>query len=274
MPDTVAAMPAESTHGPVVELRAVHVIRDGRHIVDDVSLAVTAGQRWVVLGPNGCGKTTLLRTIALQTHPSSGSLFVDNKMLGSFDTRTVKTRIAYASASLAADLRPALSVVDAVMSAINGALETWWHEYSDDDRGRAVRALASMGVAHLSDRPIGSLSSGEQQRVLLARALVVDPIIVLFDEPSARLDLGGREKLVQLLDDFARSRPILPSIVVTHHVDEIPTSTSHCLLMREGHRVVAGPITDVLTSESLSECFGLPLRLSRRPNGRLTAYAS
>lgn len=274
MPSTVDTMASRRDPDPVVELRRVAVIRGERAIVDDVSLEVAPGDRWVILGPNGCGKTTLMRTIALHTHPSRGDVVIEGLALGTFDTRRVRPRIAYASASLATDLRPALSAAEAVMAAINGALETWWHDYSEQDAERARTALRTMGVGGLASRALGSLSSGEQQRVLLARALVVNPLIVLLDEPSARLDLGGRESLVRLLDEFAATRPELPTVVVTHHVDEIPLTTTHCLLMRDGRTVTAGPIGDVLTSASLSECFGLALEVARRPNGRLTAYAS
>ena len=124
-----------------------------------------------------------------------------------------------------------------------------------------------------ADRPFGSLSSGEQQRVLLARSLMNDPICLLLDEPSARLDLGGREHLVRILDAFARDNASLPSVIVTHHVDEIPVSTTHVLMMRDGQSIAAGPINEVLTSANLSECFGMDLEVSRRPNGRFTAFA-
>lgn len=266
-------MPSRPMYDPVVELRHVTVLRGARSVVDDVSLAVGPGDRWVVLGPNGCGKTTLMRTLALHTHPSRGQVFIEGRALGTFDTRHVRPRIAYASASLATDLRPALTAADAVMAAINGALETWWHDYTQHDAERALLALRTVGAENLAERTLGSLSSGEQQRVLLARALVVDPLVVLLDEPSARLDLGGRESLVRLLDEFAATTPKLPTVVVTHHVDEIPPTTTHGLLMREGRVVAGGRIDDVLTSASLSECFGLALEVARRPNGRMTAYA-
>jgi len=103
--------------------------------------------------------------------------------------------------------------------------------------------------------------------------LMCDPIAILLDEPTARLDLGGREHVVRLLDDFSERHPDLPSITVTHHVDEIPRTTTHCALMREGRIQMSGPINDSLTSESLSECFGMPLVVEKRPNGRLGAYA-
>lgn len=266
-------MSPESKHRAVLELRDVHVIRDGRHIVDGVSLEISAGQRWIVLGANGSGKTTLVRVAAMQTHPSLGDVILGGRALGSFDLRAHRRRIAHASASLAAELRPGMTVAEAVMSAINGALETWWHDYDDADRSRTIEALATMNVAHLAGRSLGSLSSGEFQRVLLARALVVDPVIVLLDEPSARLDLGGREQLVALLEDLATTRPSLATVVVTHHVDEIPPSSTHCLMMRDGRAVSCGTIDDALNPAALTECFGLNLHLDRRPNGRYAAYA-
>ena len=135
--------------------------------------------------------------------------------------------------------------------AKNGALEPWWHEYDSEDRTRALECLRRMGMADHATRPFGSLSSGEQQRVLLARSLMNDPICLLLDEPSARLDLGGREHLVRILDGFANDNPALPSVIVTHHVDEIPVSTTHMLMMRDGATTVAGPVADVLTSANL-----------------------
>lgn len=273
MPDTVCRMPERTPATAVIEVAHVSVTRDGRDIVADVSLGIHPGHRWVILGENGCGKTTLLRVMSLQMHPSRGDVLVNGASLGTFDIRPVRPRIAHMSASLGAELRGALTAVDVVMAAKNGALEVWWHEYTDEDRHRAVACLEHMGVGGCAGRELSSLSSGEQQRVLLARALMNDPIVVLLDEPSARLDLGGRERLVTTLDAFARDNPSLPSVVVTHHIDEIPTSTTHCALMRDGALLAAGEIGDTLTSETASACFGVDLCVEHRPNGRWIAYA-
>jgi iron complex transport system ATP-binding protein len=266
-------VPNDTADSPVLHISDVSIVRDGQSILDSVSLAIFPTERWVILGPNGCGKTTLLRILSLYLHPSSGEIFVQGRALGTFDIRPVRPRIAYMSASLAADIRPVLTATQVVMSAKNGALETWWHTYTDADAVRAVECLNQLGVAWCAEREIGSLSSGEQQRVLLARALMNDPIALLLDEPTARLDLGGREDLIQILHAFSLKNTHLPSVVVTHHVDEIPPSTTHCALMREGKIIASGPISSTLNSASLSDCFGTNLILEQRANGRLTAYA-
>lgn len=257
----------------ILRASGVTVTREGRNILDGIDLEVHPGERWVILGPNGCGKTTLLRTLSLYLHPSRGDIAVLGRELGTFDIRPVRPRIAYASASLAGELRPALTAEEVVMTAKNGALEPWWHEYSGADRETARGCLRRMGVGDFAARPLGSLSSGEQQRVLLARSLMTDPVAILLDEPSARLDLGGREQLVRVLDSFAREMPALPTVIVTHHVDEIPVSTTHVMLMRDGRAVAQGTIAEVLDSAGLSQCFGMDLVVDRRPNGRFTAWA-
>ncbi len=258
---------------PTIVIDGVTVMREGRAIVNDISVSINQGERWVILGANGCGKTTLLRVMALYLHPSSGHVYVNGERLGAMDVRKVRTHIAYSSASLAADLRPALSVSDIVMTAKYGALEPWWHEYTATDRSRALECLERMNVAHFVSRTFGSLSSGEQQRVLLARALMNDPVVLLLDEPSARLDLGGREQLVQILEEFATTHPQLPTVLVTHHVDEIPRCSTHLLLMRDGGAVASGPLVSTLTSENLSTTFGLRLQIEQRTSGRYSAYA-
>jgi len=258
---------------PVLATRAVTVVRGGRPVLDSVDFPVCPGERWVVLGPNGCGKTTLLKVLSLYLHPSSGTVSVLGRALGTFDVRGVRPRIAYSSASLSSELRPALTAEEVVMTARHGALEPWWHEYEDADRERARDCLAAMGVGAFAGSPLGALSSGEQQRVLLARALMNDPLVVLLDEPSARLDLGGREALVRVLDGFASDNPLLPTVTVTHHVDEIPASTTHCMMLRDGAVLAAGPLAQVLDSARLSECFGTALTVDRRPNGRFSAWS-
>ena len=258
---------------PTVEAVGVVLVRDGRRIVDGVDLAIRPGERWVLLGPNGCGKTSLVRILSLWLHPTSGEIRFDGEALGRFDVRRARRSVAHVSASLASDLRPAISVHDAVMSGIEGALETWWHQWSPGDGARTRHSLARLGVAHLADREFGSISSGEQQRVLLARALVNEPALMVLDEPTARLDAGGREQLVSTLESLAEESPDLPVVMVTHHVEEIPRSTTHCALMKSGRLISAGRIGDVLDADALGECFGVALELERRPNGRLGAWA-
>lgn len=258
---------------PVLDLRDITVVRDARPILDQVSLRVESDQRWLVLGANGSGKTTLVRIAALYDHPTRGVVTVMGETLGSTDVRTLRQRIGYVSASFASELRPALVARDVVMTARYAALEPWWHQYDDSDRRRAIECLDRMRVSALADRSFGSLSSGEQQRVLLARSLMNDPGVILLDEPSARLDLGGREQLVAALSEIVDD-PSAPSLVlVTHHLDEVPPGTTHALLLRDGRTMASGVFDDVVTAENLSECFGVRLRLDRRANGRLTAHA-
>lgn len=256
---------------PVVRLDGVSFVRDGRHLLRDIDWSVQSGENWLVLGANGSGKTTLLRITAMNEHPTRGVVEVLGERLGRTDVRLLRRRIGYASAALAAQLRPALPAVDVVMTAKYAALEPWWHRYDDTDRERARDCLQRMRVGHLADRTLGTLSSGEQQRVLLARTLMNDPGVVLLDEPSARLDLGGREQLVHALDDMMSDGP--PVVLVTHHVDEVPPGITHALLLRQGEIIGSGPIDEVLTADALSACFGVPLDLERRRDGRWSAWS-
>ncbi len=256
-----------------ISLDEVTFRRAGRAILDGVSLTVAPDERWVLLGPNGSGKTTLLRIMALYEHPSSGAVSVLGGRLGEVDVRQLRRRVGYASAALADQLRPALTALDVVKTARYAALEPWWHTYTDVDDARAADCLDRLGVGAFADRTFGSLSSGEQQRVLLARTLMTDPGVLLLDEPSARLDLAGREELIGTLSEFAHDEAAPPFVMVTHHVNEIPPGVTHVALLREGKLLVHGPL-DLLTSASLSDCFGLRLELQRHPNGRFTAWAA
>jgi iron complex transport system ATP-binding protein len=249
---------------PALALRAVTKIAGERRVLADVDWTVRSGERWVVLGRNGCGKTTLLRIASLYLHPSSGTVTVLGETLGRSDVRSLRERIGFSSASFADMLRPALEVTDVVVTAKHAALEPWWHTYDADDRARAVRLLARVGSEHLAGRQFGTLSSGERQRVLLARTLMNDPGIVLLDEPTAALDLAGREELVSALDALATDPATPPVVMVTHHVEEIPGSFTHALLLRDGTVLAQGTIDGVLTATNLSACFGLPLELERR----------
>jgi len=257
-----------------LSLSGITVVRDGRAILDEVDLSIERDERWLVLGANGSGKTTLVRIAALYDHPSRGSVAVLGETLGDTDVRTLRRRIGYVSASFAGEIRGALPARDVVMTARNAALEPWWHRYDDSDRARAEECLVTMNVGHLGDREFSSLSSGEQQRVLLARSIMNDPDIVLLDEPSARLDLGGREQLVSALAEMTTKKGGAPLVLVTHHVDEIPPGMTHVMFLVRGRVMVAGPLEEVFDATNLSECFGTKLHLDRRPNGRFTAWSA
>ena len=258
--------------GAVLNLADVTFVRDGRTILAPLSWQVAADERWLVLGANGSGKTTLLRIASMYEHPSAGTVDLLDQRLGRTDVRQLRRRVGYLSASLAAQLRGELRCLDVVMTAKYAALEPWWHRYTTDDEARALECLDRMGVGWTAQKSLGTVSSGEQQRVLLARTLMNEPGIVLLDEPSARLDLGGREHLVQALSELTLDRAAAPLVLVTHHLDEVPPGMTHVLMLRDGHVIAKGPLDECLTSEKLSECFDLPLQLERRADGRLSAW--
>jgi iron complex transport system ATP-binding protein len=255
-----------------LEFRDVSVVREGRALLDGIDWTVDQGERWVVLGHNGSGKTTLLRVASCYLHPTSGTVHVLGQRLGRVDVRELRTRIGLTSAALADQLRPALDVLDVVMTAKHAALEPWWNTYTDEDRAHALVQLDRLGMAAFAKRTFGTLSSGERQRVLVARTLMVEPGIVVLDEPNAGLDLGGREELVAALAALAADPVSPPMVLVTHHVDEIPPGFTHVLLLRGGRVLDAGPIDTTLTAEALSATFGLALCLERRRD-RFSAFA-
>lgn len=256
-----------------LRLRGVWVTRGPTHLLRDLDWTVAPHERWAVLGPNGSGKTTLIQVASVYLHPTRGEVEVLGEQLGRTDVRRLRRRVGLASASLAVQLRPQLRAAEVVVTAKYAALEPWWHTYTDADFEAAGERLASVGAGHLAERAFGTLSSGERQRVLLARTLMTDPGLVLLDEPTAALDLAGREQLVASLDRLAADPASPATVLVTHHVEEIPGSFTHALLLRAGEVVASGPVDDVLTAEELSECFGMRLVLERR-DGRYTAWAS
>jgi iron complex transport system ATP-binding protein len=255
-----------------LELSNVGLVRGERVILDAVNWSVSERERWIVLGANGSGKTSLIRIASLYLHPSSGQVEVLGERLGHVDVRRHRRRIGVVSASFADLLRPGLTATEIVMTAKFAALEPWWHVYEDADRARAVELLDRFGCAALAEHPFATLSSGERQRVQLARTLMTDPGLLLLDEPTAGLDLGGREDLVRRLGGLAADPATPATVLVTHHVDEIPPGYGHVLLLRDGRVTAAGPLDDVLTSAALSECFGISVTLERRGD-RFSAFA-
>jgi iron complex transport system ATP-binding protein len=254
----------------VIEFADVTVRRGSATLLDTISWRVAEGERWVVLGPNGAGKTTLLQVASAQMHPTDGVAGILDEVLGTVDVFELRPRIGLTSASIAERIPRDERVRDVVVSAGYAVIGRWREDYDDLDHERARELLASVRSDHLMDRTFGTLSEGERKRVQIARALMTDPELLLLDEPAAGLDLGGREDLVATLSMLAYDDASPATVLVSHHVEEIPPGFTHALLMRQGGVVAAGPLEEVLTEEVVSATFGMPLRLAR-DDGRWTA---
>jgi iron complex transport system ATP-binding protein len=255
---------------PILALAGAGVRRDGRAILADVDWTIQSGERWVVLGPNGAGKTTVLRIATGYLFPSDGQVELLGRRLGVFDVREMRARIGVAGAAIDALVAPGRTSLESVVTGARGALDPWWDRYAAAEWARARDLLGRLGCGALADRSYGTLSSGERQRTLIARALMPDPDLLALDEPYAGLDLAGREDLIGVLADLAvGDRPSAMALVV-HHLEEIPPGFDHALLLSGGRVVASGAIGDVIAPEPMSEAFGRPLRVDRR-DGRWTA---
>jgi iron complex transport system ATP-binding protein len=254
----------------VLELADVTVRRGAATLVEGVDWTVEEDERWVVLGPNGAGKTTLLQVASAQIHPTSGVAGILGEVLGTVDVFELRPRIGLTSAALAERIPREEIVHDVVVSASYSVLGRWRERYDELDHQRADELLTELGAGRLSRRTFGTLSEGERKRVQIARALMTDPELLLLDEPAAGLDLGGREDLVSTLSVLAMEESAPATVLVSHHVEEIPPGFTHALLLREGRVVAAGPLEQVLTEEIVSATFGMPLQLHHE-DGRWAA---
>ena len=224
----------------------------------------------MILGPNGAGKSTLLNILATRIFPTTGIVKILDKQMGKVDLSELRTRIGICASLLAEDIPDDEFVRDVVLTAAYAVLGRWNEVYDLWDESRAVALLTTFGVRDMADRRYYTLSDGEKKRVQIARALMADPELLLLDEPTAGLDLGGREDLLRRFAEFSTD-PLAPaSIVVTHHIEEIPIGTTHALILKDGLIAVSGPISDVITTEHLSAVFGINIEVTAS-NGRYFA---
>ncbi|OYO23106.1 iron ABC transporter ATP-binding protein [Enemella dayhoffiae] len=256
----------------VVELADVSIVRGGATLLTGIDWQVDETDRWVVIGPNGAGKTTLLQLLAAQLHPTTGVVGLLGEVLGAVDVFELRPRIGVTSAALADRIPRGEAVRDVIVSASYAVMGRWREQYDEMDHARSEELMSQLRVDHLANRTFGTLSEGERKRVQIARALMTDPELLLLDEPAAGLDVAGRESLVRTLSELAADEFAPASVLVTHHVEEIPVGMTHALLLKQGRIVAAGPIDETLTDESMSSTFDLPLRISRT-DGRWSARA-
>lgn len=255
---------ADGPAGPAAVLR-VHradVVREGRTILHEVTLTVRAGEHWALLGPNGAGKSTLLGLLGATTHPTRGTVEVLGRTLGRADLRDLRRHVGHVNPRH--PLRSALPVRDVVLTGLTNTVERVprWTPTAEEAE-RAERLIALLGLAPRRDAPWPVLSQGERGRTLIARALMPSPRLLLLDEPATGLDVAGREQLIDRLDTLRTAHPRLATVLVTHHLEELPAGTTHALLLRGGRRLAAGPVDAVLTGDRVSACFDHPLELTR-----------
>lgn len=254
----------------VFRLESVSVLRSGKLLLEDINWTVREGQHWVVIGPNGAGKTTLMKLLSTQAHPTTGTVEILGETLGKVDVFELRPRIGLTSTTVAEMVPPAESVKNVILSAAHAVTGRWREDYDEMDNARARAMLEELGIAHLSRRTFGTLSEGEKKRVLIARALMTDPEVLLLDEPAAGLDLGAREDLVAALEAITSDEFGPAVVMVSHHVEDIASGFTHVLLLGKAKVVASGPIEQTLTSDNLSAAFGQRLEVNHE-NGRFSA---
>lgn len=263
--------PSPTAPVPVIRADGVTLVRDGRVLLDSVSLTVRGGEHWALLGANGAGKSTLLGLLGAIRHPTRGTVEVLGRTVGRVDLRELRTLLGHVDPRH--PLRSPLSVNDVVLTGLTNSVEPvprW--SASPEQRERADRLLKMLGMGGKEGSRWPALSQGERGRTLIARALMPQPRLLLLDEPATGLDLAAREQLLDSLDALRGEHPELATVLVTHHLEELPASTTHAMLLRGGRCVASGPADEVLTTDQVSDCFGHPVRISRT-DGRWTARA-
>jgi iron complex transport system ATP-binding protein len=246
----------------VLDLDDVRVTRQGRDLLQHIDLRVEAGEHWALIGPNGAGKTTMLTMCGALGHPTSGTVAVLGKRLGRVELRELRTHIGHV------DPRHRMlgdnTVLEVVLSGITGTSDPvprW--EASADQESRAQDLAGSVGLSARLSARWSTLSQGERGRALIARALIADPALLLLDEPATGLDVAAREHLLETVDALRVSHPDIASVTVTHHLEDLPASTTHAMLLRDGRIHATGAADDVLTSALVSGAFDFPLTITR-----------
>jgi iron complex transport system ATP-binding protein len=257
---------------PVLELSGVHVwLESGAVLLEDIDWTVRSGDQWALLGPNGAGKSTLLSIIRAFRFPSRGSVKVLGRQFGGSDLWPLREQIGHVDSQQ--KVLEWLEAEDVVLTGLTGSVQPIWNRYGDVERERALHLLEVVGASALIGRTFETCSQGEKQRIRIARALMSDPALLLLDEPTTGLDLPAREALLAAISTLTASHPGLATIIVSHHLEELPATTTGALLLRHGRVVAMGDADATLTTENVTACFGFPVSV-RRDEGRWFARAT
>lgn len=259
------------TDREILRLDSVDFVRESRQILTDIDVTVRAGERWALIGPNGAGKSTILSMCGAVTHPTRGSVHVLGRKLGRVDIRELRESIGHVDPRH--PLSSPLTVRQVILTGATGTTELMprWHP-DDVTQARADELIQMLGLSGLEAATWPTMSQGERGRALIGRALLPDPPLLLLDEPSTGLDVAAREQFLTTIDELHRERPDLATILVTHHLEELPMTTTHAMLVKHGRLHASGPVREVLTTDRVSECFDHPIEIEHRA-GRWQARA-
>ncbi len=253
----------------ILEISGLCVERGATVILRDLGWTVRRGEHWAILGPNGSGKTSLLKALTGYLSPSAGAITVLGRRYGESDWRDLRRRVGLVTSALQASIPPAEPALETVVSWRYAQLDLW-ARITPADRAAAGRLLRFVGAGLLARRQWAFLSQGERQRVLIARALMARPRLLILDEPCAGLDPAAREEFLRFIDTLARRGRGPALIFVTHHVEEIMPALTHALVLRGGAVFASGPKARVITSRTLRGAFGARVSVARR-GGRFRA---
>ncbi|WP_027345445.1 ABC transporter ATP-binding protein [Hamadaea tsunoensis] len=255
-----------------IELRDVTFRRDGKEILHGIDLKIGSGEHWALLGPNGAGKSTILGFCGAVTHPSTGTVDVLGHRLGHVELQALRRTIGHVNPRH--PLRYALTVREVVYTGLTGSIDlpARWTPTAEQ-RDKADHLLRTLGLAKKAEDVWPVLSQGERGRTLVARALIIEPRLLLLDEPTTGLDVAAREQLLATIDLLDSTHPGVTSVLVTHHLEELPSTTTHAVLIADGRVVAAGPAAATVTTRNVSAAFDHPIEVTRR-DGRWSARAS
>lgn len=246
----------------LLEIEGLQVNRGATAILRDVRWTVERGQHWALLGSNGSGKTSLLKALMGYLSPSAGSMTVLGKRYGHADWRDLRLHLGIVTSALQASIPAAEPALETVVSGRYAQLDLWAHP-TPAEFAAARRWLRFFGALPLADREWAYLSQGERQRVLIARALMARPRLLILDEPCGGLDPVAREDFLGFIEQLARRRGGPALLLVTHHVEEITPGFTHALVLRGGQVFASGPVRQVIRSNILSAAFGASLAVNR-----------
>lgn len=245
---------------PVLEISNLRIRRGKVMILDGVNWRVERGQHWAILGANGSGKTSLLSALTGYLMPTAGEIFLLGKSYGKSDWRELRRQIGIVSSAVRQMMNDSEPAIETVASG-KFAMIDFWGRLSRTDKMRAQRILSRIECAHLAGREWRVLSQGERQRVLIGRALMANPKLLILDEPCAGLDPAAREHFLQFLERLGSNKNSPTLVLVTHHVEEITPAFSHVLILKDGKVLESGKKTKTLTAKNLSAAFATRLRL-------------